>query len=83
DDLVDKIANDPNIIPLKGVIGPSPLRELIGFHATTSLPRDLMHDFIEGICPVIIISLLKQASALRIITYNNHIFRQENEEVFL
>ncbi|CAF4685671.1 unnamed protein product, partial [Rotaria magnacalcarata] len=40
DDLVDKIANDPNIIPLKGVIGPSPLRELIGFHATTSLPRD-------------------------------------------
>ncbi|CAF2068078.1 unnamed protein product [Rotaria magnacalcarata] len=61
-----------------GVIGPSPLRELIGFHATTSLPRDLMHDFIEGICPVIIISLLKQASALRIITYIRIQERMEN-----
>ncbi|CAF3774852.1 unnamed protein product [Rotaria sordida] len=59
---------------LKGVIGPSPLRELIGFHATTSLPRDLMHDFIEGICPVIIISLLKQASALQILTYSENVF---------
>ncbi|CAF4048877.1 unnamed protein product, partial [Adineta steineri] len=48
DDLVDKIINDPDRIPLKGVVGPSPLRELIGFHATTSLPRDLMHDLIEG-----------------------------------
>ncbi|CAF1395156.1 unnamed protein product [Adineta steineri] len=42
------IINDPDRIPLKGVVGPSPLRELIGFHATTSLPRDLMHDLIEG-----------------------------------
>ena len=42
DDLVDKIVNDPKRKPLMGVIGPSPLRELIGFHATTSLPRDLM-----------------------------------------
>ncbi|CAF1552928.1 unnamed protein product, partial [Adineta ricciae] len=38
DDLVDKIVNDPNRAPLKGVTGPSPLRELIGFHAATSLP---------------------------------------------
>jgi hypothetical protein len=74
DDLVDKIINDPNRIPLKGVVGPSPLQELIGFHAITSLPRDLMHDFIEGICPVIIISLLRQASALRILTYSKNAF---------
>ena len=74
DELVDKIIDDPNGIPLKGVVGPSPLRELIGFHATTSLPRDVMHDFIEGICPVIIISLLKQASALRILTYSENVF---------
>lgn len=74
DDLVDKIMNDPNRLSLKGVIGPSPLQELIGFHATTSLPRDLMHDFIEGICPMILISLLKQASALRILTYSKNIF---------
>ncbi len=59
---------------MKGVIGPSPLQELVGFHATTSLPRDVMHDFIEGICPVIIISLLKQASALRILTYSEIVF---------
>ena len=74
DDLVDKIINDPNKAPLKGVIGPSPLKELIGFHATTSLPRDLMHDSIEGICPVVIISLLKQASALRILSYSENAF---------
>lgn len=74
DDLVDKIINDPNRAPLKGVTGPSPLRELIGFHAATSLPRDLMHDYIEGICPMIIIALLKQASALRILTYSENIF---------
>ena len=74
DDLVDKIINDSNRVPLKGVIGPSLLRELIGFHATTSLPRDLMHDFIEGICPVILVSLLKQASALRILTYSENVF---------
>ncbi|CAF4644957.1 unnamed protein product, partial [Rotaria socialis] len=79
DDLVDKIINDPNRVPLKAVIGPSPLRELIGFHPTTSLPRDLMHDLIEGICSMIIISLLKQASALRIITY---IRMQERMEQF-
>ncbi|CAF3874615.1 unnamed protein product [Rotaria sp. Silwood1] len=78
DDLVDKIINDPNRVSLKGVIGPSPLRELIGFHAITSLPRDLMHDFIEGICPMIIISLLKQASALRILTYIRIQERMEN-----
>ncbi|CAF3854609.1 unnamed protein product [Rotaria sp. Silwood1] len=76
DDLVDKIINDPNRVSLKGVIGPSPLRELIGFHAITSLPRDLMHDFIEGICPMIIISLLKQASALRILTYIYKVLRE-------
>ncbi|CAF2002082.1 unnamed protein product [Rotaria magnacalcarata] len=63
--------NDPNRVPLKGVIEPNPFPVLIGFHATTSSLRDLMHNFIEGICPVIIISFLKQASALRIITYIN------------
>lgn len=66
--------DDLNRVPLKGVIGSSPLRELIGFHATTSLPRVLMHDFIEGISPVIIISLLKQASALRILTCSENVF---------
>lgn len=74
DGLVGKIINDPNRLPVKGVIGPSPLQELIGFHATTSLPRDLMHDFIEGVCPMIIISLLKQASTLRILTYSEYVF---------
>ncbi|CAF1231884.1 unnamed protein product [Adineta ricciae] len=74
DSLVDEITNDPTGTPLKGVMGPSPLRELIGFHATTSLPRDLMHDYLEGICPMIIMSLLKQASALRILTYSENVF---------
>ncbi|CAF1154276.1 unnamed protein product [Adineta ricciae] len=60
DDLVQKIVSDPNRTPLRGVSGPSPLQDLIGFHATTSLPRDAMHDFIEGVVPMVIMALLNK-----------------------
>jgi hypothetical protein len=55
-----------------GVIGPSPLRQLVGFDSTTSLPRDLMHDFLEGLCPIVIMCLLKQACSMRLLSYGEN-----------
>ena len=72
DNIVEKFINDPNKTPFIGVVGQSPLRDLIGFHSTTSLLGDIMHDFMEGICPMIIISLLKQASTLRLLAYSEN-----------
>ncbi|CAF1133266.1 unnamed protein product [Adineta ricciae] len=48
DDLVKEILNDPHKSPRMGVVGESPLNDLIGFHPTMSLPGDCMHDFLEG-----------------------------------
>lgn len=69
DDLVHELIRNPNNAPLMGVVGPSLFNDLIGFHATTSLPADCMHDFLEGVCPIVIMSLLKEASSMRLITY--------------
>lgn len=69
DNIVTKIINNPDSSPLMGIVRQSPVHGLIGFHPITSLPADVMHDFIEGICPAIIMALLKQASAMRLITY--------------
>ncbi|CAF1141192.1 unnamed protein product [Adineta ricciae] len=67
--IVQQILNDPNRSPVKGVVGQSPLHSLIGFHPTTSLPADCMHDLLEGICPIVMMSLLKEASSKRLITH--------------
>lgn len=69
DKIVEEILANPAQSPLMGVVGRSPLHNLINFHPTTSLPGDLMHDYIEGVCPVVIMALLKQASAMRLMTY--------------
>ncbi|CAF1430473.1 unnamed protein product [Adineta steineri] len=86
DDLVDKIINDPDRIPLKGVVGPSPLRELIGFHATTSLPRDLMHDLIEGHdvdgSMLKMLNNVERISQLILKLKQQLIFLEEREELF-
>ena len=74
DDLVQEIINDPNESSLMGVIDQSPLHDLIGFHPIVSLPGDCMHDFLEGICPMVVMSLLKQASSRRLITYGEKQF---------
>jgi hypothetical protein len=68
-DLVRRIYIDPSESPLMGVTGSSPIISLIGFHPINSLPADIMHYFIEGVCPVAVLGLLKQASALRILNY--------------
>ncbi|CAF4703100.1 unnamed protein product [Rotaria magnacalcarata] len=78
DKTVQEIKSNPNKSSLMGVVGESPLHELIGFHPILSLPGDLMHDFIEGVCPIIIMSLLKQASSMRLITYAGIQKRMEN-----
>ena len=72
DKLVQEILLNPNKSPLMGVTGQSPLCDLIGFHSTVSLPADIMHDFVEGVCPMVIMSLLKQASSMRLITYGEN-----------
>lgn len=74
DQLLEKISNDPNHAPSMGVVGRSPLHGLIGFHPTTSLPGDCMHDFLEGVCPIVIMCLLKQASSMRLITHGEKYF---------
>ncbi|CAF1502731.1 unnamed protein product [Adineta ricciae] len=80
DDLVKRITSNLNQTSIMGVVGKSPLYDLDGFHPTMSLPADLMHDYLEGVCPRVIISLLKEASALKLIAY----FRiQERMEQFV
>ena len=69
DELVQEVLLNPDLSPLMGVIGQSPLKDLSGFHPTVSLPGDIMHDFLEGICPMVMMSLLKQASSMHLITY--------------
>ncbi|CAF4668391.1 unnamed protein product, partial [Didymodactylos carnosus] len=47
DRLVQKVLQMNNGTILEGVADLSPLSTLIGFHAVTSLPNDIMHDFAE------------------------------------
>lgn len=69
DNCVQRILTDPNEAPLLGIAGQSILHDLIGFHPTMSLPGDIMHDLFEGVCPIVVMALLKKASSLRLLTY--------------
>jgi hypothetical protein len=73
DNYVQRVLNDPDEAPLFGIVGQSIFHDLTGFHPTTSLPGDIMHDLFEGVCPIVIMALLKQASSLRILTYGENI----------
>ena len=70
DDLIRQINSSFGKSPLMGVVGQSPLNNLDGFHPTMSLPAYLMHDYLEGVCPRVIMSLLKEASTKRLLTYS-------------
>ena len=74
DHLVQRVNADPAQTAQMGVIGQSPMDSLIGFHPITSLPADIMHGFMEGVCPIVLMGILKQASAMRIMTYGNQFF---------
>ncbi|CAF2035727.1 unnamed protein product [Rotaria magnacalcarata] len=52
-----------------GITRQSDFSNLIGFHPIRSLLFDIMHDFSEGVCMIIVQSALKELSASRILTY--------------
>ncbi|CAF1613054.1 unnamed protein product, partial [Rotaria sp. Silwood1] len=52
-----------------GITRHSDFSNLIAFHPIRSLPFDIMHDFSEGVCMIIVQSILKELSARRILTY--------------
>ncbi|CAF1322994.1 unnamed protein product [Adineta steineri] len=68
---VKQVINLNNAVTLHGVVGTSPLVNLIGFHAVTSLPNDPMHDFNEGVRGQLLTVMLKEASAKRLLTYGD------------
>jgi hypothetical protein len=70
DNFVQQVMADPHKSSLMGVIEQSVLHNLMGFHPTMSLPADCMHDFLEGVCPLVVMALLKQASSIRLLTYS-------------
>ncbi|CAF4010420.1 unnamed protein product, partial [Rotaria sordida] len=80
DDLVQQISTNPSNSPLMGVVGQSVLHNLLGYHPISSLPADLMHDYLEGLCPIVIISLLKEASSMHLLTYEHEI---DGETLFM
>ena len=68
DNLVQQLSANA-LAPMMGVVGSSPISYLIGFHPISSLPADVMHDMAEGVCPIVLVGLLKQASMIRLLTY--------------
>ncbi|CAF4178390.1 unnamed protein product, partial [Rotaria sp. Silwood2] len=71
DMIVNKVIANHDGHIIQGVKNESWLKDLIGFHATESLPPDLMHDIAEGVCPLIINALLKEAIQQRLLTYSD------------
>ncbi|CAF1167144.1 unnamed protein product [Didymodactylos carnosus] len=66
---LDAINNNNDDSSVCGVVGESDLKQLAGFHPTTALSGDAMHDFCEGTCPIVIMCLLKRASQNKLLTY--------------
>lgn len=69
DKIILQIQSNLNKFSIMEVVGQSPIYDLDGFHPIMSLPADLMHDYLEGVCPRVIMSLLKELSSMRLITY--------------
>ncbi|CAF4195370.1 unnamed protein product, partial [Adineta steineri] len=68
DALIVQINSNFNKSPIMGVVRQSPIHNLDGFHPIMSLPADLMHDYLEGVCPRVMMGLLKEASSMRLLT---------------
>ncbi|CAF2847466.1 unnamed protein product [Rotaria sp. Silwood2] len=69
DIVLSQIINNNNDQTIQGIKCNSWFQNLIGFHPTESLPPDLMHNVAEGLCPLIISVLLKEAVQQNILTY--------------
>ncbi|CAF4141942.1 unnamed protein product, partial [Adineta steineri] len=80
DALIVQINSNFNKSPIMGVVRQSPIYNLDGFHPIMSLPADLMHDYLEGVCPRVMMGLLKEASSMRLLTYSKI---QERMEQFI
>lgn len=65
DNLIRRVNVDPSESPRMNLFGRITVDSLASFLTVTSLPADIMHDFAEGACPMIIMEILKQASSLR------------------
>ncbi|CAF0880050.1 unnamed protein product, partial [Didymodactylos carnosus] len=69
DNYVKKVLEANNGSVIQGVRSRSILSKLIGYHPIVSLPNDIMHDYSEGVCPIIIMAVFKEASERRLLTY--------------
>ncbi|CAF4197154.1 unnamed protein product, partial [Adineta steineri] len=69
DALIDQMNSNFNKSPIMGVVRQSPIHNLDGFHLIMSLSADLTHDYLEGVCPRVMMDLLKEASSMRLLTY--------------
>ena len=56
---------DPKSKSVYGVNGPCPFSHLKYFETTQAFPPDVMHDFLEGIAPLVLKSLLKALHKLK------------------
>ncbi|CAF1319937.1 unnamed protein product [Adineta steineri] len=80
DALIDQMNSNFNKSPIMGVVRQSPIHNLDGFHLIMSLSADLTHDYLEGVCPRVMMDLLKEASSMRLLTYSKI---QERMEQFI
>ncbi|CAF0931460.1 unnamed protein product [Adineta steineri] len=80
---VQQVTNLNNNVTLHDVVGTSPLVNLIGFHAVTSLPNDPMHDYNEGVCDQLLMAMLKEASTKRLLTYGDNEKNNQGEDPVL
>ncbi|CAF4863872.1 unnamed protein product [Rotaria socialis] len=76
--VLQSLENNPQIKSICGIVGPSPLNDLRNFNSSSSLPGDVMHDLFEGVCPLIIMAMLKEASSSRLNTFSAIQTRTEN-----
>ncbi|CAF4316579.1 unnamed protein product, partial [Adineta steineri] len=69
DALIVQLNSNFNKSPIMEIVRQSSVHNLDGFHPIMSLPADLMHDYLEGVCPRVMMGLLKEASSMRLLTY--------------
>jgi hypothetical protein len=67
---VQRILIDPSTTLLLGIVSQCILHGLIVFHSRMSLPRDIMYDLFEGVCSIVIVAMLKQASSVRLLAHD-------------
>ncbi len=62
------VKENPDTKAIYGVTGGCPFDKLDYFDVTTSLPPDVMHDFLEGVVPLVLRLVLSKAHREKVIT---------------